>query len=236
MGFWSTLLYYRPGQIGSVSTDDLANFVEAFLDIGVTEPAGTAALKLRLHAAKSEEDARFMTFVPTTDDKSGIHTIRGPKWDLNLKVENEKLADIIRNLQGEVYLAWIELGYLNTELRHTIERIGSPENSEDFVPESWSLRLGPVEIGQPRCVVGDLAIGVGGNGYLFPWTLAELISRAERQPKIRDLMQLCRRTWPIAPEVPHLSMQSAREQLGKHWPYERVDLALDWCWGLEGIL
>jgi len=110
-------------------------------------------------------------------------------------------------------------------------------NSEGFVPDSCSIEIGPIQAGRyGEFGIGWIAVGLAGNGYLFPWTLPDLIARAESESSVQALMQLCRQTWPVAPGTPDVKVQSLREQMGKYWPYDRLDLPWDWYWGLQGIL
>ncbi len=81
-------------------------------------------------------------------------------------------------------------------------------------------------------MVGWIAVNLDGPGYLFPWSFRDLVDRAEAIAPVRELMSLCRRTWPVAPGEPDRRVIEARRMMGELWPYPRLDGPWDWSWGL----
>jgi hypothetical protein len=47
------------------------------------------------------------------------------------------------------------------------------------------------------------------------------------------MTELCRATWPVAPERPDRRQKKARRQMGDLWPYPKLDRPWDWYWGLS---
>jgi hypothetical protein len=78
------------------------------------------------------------------------------------------------------------------------------ENSVWFAPDSLSLEFGPIhvvdrELDAPiHC--GWIGLNVSGPGYPYPWTRRDVLARLENDPHLRQITELCRRTWPVPPE------------------------------------
>jgi hypothetical protein len=136
----------------------------------------------------------------------------------------------------------LSLGWPTDALTDDLKRVDSPENDNDFVPDLWAMEIGPIEtasfsepadtIGAPA-QVGWIGVSISGYGYLFPWTFTELVQKAERNPGMQKVMQMCKTTWPVPPGRVEPRIVKLRKQLGPLWPYPQHDLPWDWYWGLR---
>ena len=115
--------------------------------------------------------------------------------------------------------------------------LGLADERRSLNLDSWSLEIGPITShdlgGEVVYMVGWIAVGMHGYGYLYPWTLCDLIERAEACAPVHALMDLCRRTWPVAAKKPPRQVIKARQKMGELWPYPDTDRCWDWCWGLR---
>jgi hypothetical protein len=80
--------------------------------------------------------------------------------------------------------------------------------------------------------VGWVSVSLSGYGYLYPWSFAELVQRAEGHPAIGRMTDLCRATWPVDAGRPDQQLKKLRKQMGDLWPYPKIDRPWDWYWGL----
>ncbi len=237
MGFYSTLIFYRPASLELVTGQILANFIEKFFALGLSRYSGRQGVLQIKFGKFVDQDMRPSSWIaPTNTPRVGI--IKEIDWDIDQY--NEPLIELPKKLyplQQPIYRAYMSLGGAMQDELAILHRTGSPQNDEDYVPDSWSLQIGPIETGKDGdFTVGWIAVGLGGNGYLFPWTLPELVERAETIAGIQSLMKLCRETWSVDASTPSASIRSGRIELGNYWPYETFDLPMDWYWGLQGLL
>jgi hypothetical protein len=80
--------------------------------------------------------------------------------------------------------------------------------------------------------VGWIGINLSGYGYLYPWTFADLVHRADQEPAIGKMTALCRDVWPVIHSKPSWRQRRARRKMGELWPYPSTAMPLDWYWGL----
>lgn len=237
MGFCSSLLLYRPTPPPVITGRALATFMQRFLDIELTDTTRSrSTLNLKFGNAIDQDAEPSWWIAPTASEYIG--TIVDIDWDIEQHaLPIMESLEIISQFDTPIYRGYIGLGAAVDEKVNSLRRQRSPENNEDFMPDSWAIEIGPVESGRDgEFVVGWIALGLSGNGYLFPWTLRELVNRAEGVQEIEQLMRLCRDVWPVEPEAVGLDVQSKREQMGPYWPYDELDRHWDWYWGLQGIL
>lgn len=99
-----------------------------------------------------------------------------------------------------------------------MSRLDTTENEQPFIPDSWSLEIGPVEsssLDSAPFHVGWIRVGISGYGYLWPWTFKDVVARAQANHGMQALMDLCKQARPVPPEP-----ADART-------YERFDLGWD---------
>ena len=237
MGFHSTLMLYRPGKPPIVIGRSLSVFLQRLLELGISDvnrSGGTLAIKF---GEAIDQDERPAWWIASTSVEN-IGIIEDIEWDVEqFSVPITETMAILSKSDKPIYRAHIGLGAAADETIKLLRRSGSAQNDEDYVPDSWSFEIGPIKSGRDgEFVVGWMAIGIGGNGYLYPWTLRELVQRAEQLPEIVKLMRLCRESWPVDAELQNMEVQQGREQMGPYWPYEKLDKPWDWYWGLQGVL
>lgn len=238
MGFASTLMFYRPQNPPRIMCRDLAAFLQKFLQLGLLEHDGTrgGSLSVKYGEAIDVDDADPTPLVPTATE--GIFITDDIDWDLQQYSHPlRKTIEVLNATDRGIYRAYIKLGGPTSEIFNALHREACAENDVEFAPDSWSLQIMPIETGQDGdFLVGWIAVGISGNGYPYPWTLRELVNKAEAIPVIRQLMQLCSETWPVEPGTPNARIQAARRELEEYWPYDRFDLPWDWYWGMQGLI
>jgi hypothetical protein len=159
-------------------------------------------------------------------------------WDVDGTFASlDELITVLRAIRGRVYRAFFALGNLSQQVVEGLRRAGSAENRVNLILDELSLEIGPVEVGDlelPKVFqVGWIAVSLSGNGSLRPWTFRDLIARAEACPPVVGLADLCRRAWPVTPKRPGMLQRLRRKRLRHLWPYDAIDRAMDWCWGLH---
>ncbi len=226
MGFYSSLMYYRPSEPFLTTGETLVQFVRAFHALGVADCSRAGSLSVwygvPAYALEDEPD-------PLDEEV---------EWSIEeYEVPFLDIPDRLSALDQPVRRANVALGSVVTPSDlDPLRRVGSPENDEDFLPDSWTVRLGPIATGRDgNYLVGSVAVNLSGNGYPYPWTPRDLVRRAETIESVQRVMSLCEETWPGEPIAPSTQAQAARRALGKYWPYENVDRPLDWTWGFAGV-
>src|SRR5262249_21460578 len=145
-----------------------------------------------------------------------------------------EVPDALEGYDRPLYRALIQLGKATTHIRRHMGRVGSPENEVDLRLTDWSLEIGPMasfDLGSEDLFqVGWISVGLSGYGYLYPWTFAELVRRAEDHPAIRQMTELCRATWPVRSGRPDRQTKRLRKQMGELWPYREIDRPWGWYW------
>jgi len=262
MGFFSSLVYYRPTPPPIIRSPSLLKFVQRFADCGAADEKSAlgCSLQVKYGDAVDQDDspatweepidygtkptwlqrlATLLGFRPRAESSVSICTEEEIDWDCLEQYDTlTELAEGIGGLDPKqnVYRAEIILGTATDSVIRAMERVDSPENEIDLLLTDWMLQVGPIEIfdlatEQPYHV-GWIGLSLGGDGYLFPWTLKDLVKRAEACPEVRSVANVCRDLWPISPELPSQERMQNRRTLGDLWP-DPIDAPVDWAWGVE---
>lgn len=227
MSFYSKLSFYSPNAPLILTGTDLAAFVSAFASLGLADKdkQGLIGYHVKFGRAIDQDEQ------PTDEDEPILFDIekgRLPSID--------HLANELAGLNGSICRSHLMLGHIDGDISDQVKRRPSKENNSGLVLDVWNLEIGPIESYKidtdDPFRVGWVAVGMSGYGYLYPWSFRGLIDRAEAITPIRKLMDLCRRTWPVAPEEPSLRVIQMRKEMGDLWPYPDIDRPLDWYWGL----
>jgi len=211
----------------------LAGFIRKFVDCNVSniEWPQTAKVKFGERIDQDEDPASW--YEPVTDLVSEVQEI---DWDVTFGYRTmDEITDRLDS-SNHVYRACIELGSLKPEIRESLQRVNSPENNQDLVPESWFLEIEPTAVANLESelfYLGWMSINLWGYGYLYPWRFVDLVKRAERNEQLQRVTDLCRSYWPVTSAGPDERHISARRQMGELWPYDELDRHLDWYWGLK---
>jgi hypothetical protein len=235
MGFYTSLIFYRPRPAPLVNGPSLAAFVRRFFELDVAQSRCALTQQFACGERIDQDDSPLDVTEPT--EVEGIYISREREWDVNEDAHpRDELPKLLDSLDQNMYRAYCSLGSSVRSIREQLGRIDSPENDEDFVPDSWSFMIGPITSGEDgEFMIAWMALSLSGNGYLYPWTMRDVLQRIERIPAMQRVMSLCRETWPVEPEKPAKRIIEARKAMGKYWPYERADLPWDWFWGYQGI-
>jgi hypothetical protein len=238
MSFYSSLLIYRPDVPRKVSRADLAAFISAFALLGLKDETGAIDYYIKFGRGIDQDVETLESSEPIFGDGL-IRVWDRPSYDAD-GLDFATLALVpedVKSLTGTIYRADLSLGYASKTLFDHLGHEPSEDNELGLALGCWGLELGPIlSYGLNSEVpykVGWLEVKLHRHGYLYPWSFRELIDRAESFSSIRALMELCCRTWPIAPGKPPRHAAKARKAMGDLWPYPRTDQPWACCWGLQ---
>jgi hypothetical protein len=234
MSFYTVLHFYRPRTPPVITGAALAKFVRAVDRLHVSEVKYPQTVQVKFGKAIDQDEE------PSTWSEQvnrGICVSKEIEWDVAIQCESLRaVSEGLVSHNRPVYRAFIELGSATTDIFQHLARVNSPENNVDLTLDSWSLEIGPVISAaldsEVQFHIGWISVNLSGYGYLYPWTPAELVERAEKHSGIRQVMELCKKTWPVEPKRPDLHHTKMREQMGDLWPYSEIDVPWDWYWGI----
>jgi hypothetical protein len=235
MGFFTSLNYYRPLSPPRLTAHDLGQFVAAVDATGSLTSTGLHILNVAFGDAIDGDDFGT-TWVEETEP--GVGVMHDIEWDLE-RFDCQTAADMVDLLANDtrrIYRAQLMLGTPTDAILKTITRQNSPENEHDFTPDTMAIEIGRVEtyaMDVDPWHVGWISLGFSGYGYLYPWTFRDTVARIESACEFRQLMDVCRATWPVVASPPAPNEIEARRSLGKLWPYDQLDKPWDWYWGLR---
>ncbi len=238
MSFYTSFSFYMPNTPPTLTGTDLAGFVTSFASLGLADEEGPIGYRVKLGRAIDQDERPTHWDEPITPD-GVISVARRIEFDAEATdlLTHAQLAASLAELDGSIYRANLDLGYVAEPVLSRTMRNPSEENDVALRLDHWGLQIGPImshALGREGTyMVGWIAVAMHGYGYLYPWRLHELVDRVEASPGIRGLMDLCRKAWPIDPEKPPRGVVRARKKMGELWPYPRADIPWDWYWGLE---
>jgi len=221
MSFFSSLVYYRPGPPPKVTGDGLSQLIRGILNSEfVTDSRDTLEVKFG-DAIDPESDE---------EDEDEID------WDIAGQYSLSEMIDALSSDQRLICRADVSFKTPCDSLLDSISRRDSPENEVDLNPDCMAIEIRPVKIrrleNEEPFHVGWASMYFSGYGYLYPWTLRDVVARAESSQEMQHLMQLCRSHWPVAGSMADPSVVALRKRLGELWPYDKFDKPWDWCWGV----
>jgi hypothetical protein len=213
----------------------LAEFLLSFEHLQVSKTPGSVSANVKFGKAIDTDEKPTVWEEPVNEYVSVTQSLQ---WDLEIKRESlGALASAIGKHNKTIYRAFIQLGAVVSPICRSLTRMPSPENKLGLTLDSWSLEIGPIMSGslesEQPFFVGWISLSLSGNGYLFPWTFAELFQRATVNPAIQQVTELCKATWPVEAKRPDRRIQKFRQQMGELWPYAETDLPWDWYWGVS---
>jgi hypothetical protein len=232
MSFYTTLKLYRPSKPPRVTGPDLALFLRELAACNIIEEQ-KPYLQVKFGIAIDQDDKPTMWDEPINDVVSECREI---EWDLYL--ESSSIAGLAEQLESytqAIYRSYASLDGATESICQALTRESCPDNEQPMVLCSCGLEVGPVMLaglGVHRLFhAGWLSVDLSGYGFVFPWTYADLLQRAERHPDLQRLKALCRRTWPVSPTPLEERHFEGRRLMGDLWPYP-IDEPLDWHWGV----
>jgi hypothetical protein len=228
------LHFYRPTDPPIVTGGSLAEFVRAFQNLGLCEEKGSRAVRLKFGEAIDQDEKPSAVYEPVN---SVVYSVSEIEWDAAEQCESvSSVQTLLAAIRKPIYRAHLELGAATDDVIEQLKRVNSPDNDTDLWLTGWGLHIEPIlsaSFTTETYFIGWISVSISGYGYLFPWTFSDLVQRAEAHPGIRQLKELCRRTWPVEARSPTPQQQEVRKQMGELWPYDRIDLRWDWYWGLQ---
>jgi hypothetical protein len=237
MGFFTSLTFYRPGRPPVITGEKLSQFIRQIVETGLVEESVLTGLKVKFGRSIDQDERSsfgFMRILP------GVLRSREIVWDLSTS-NADGFGGIINSVadnKSRIYRASVTIGSLVDAVRLPITREPCDMNSEGFYPDSLSISIGPVRpyVEDMTWHVGWLELSFNGNGYLFPWTLSEVVTRAIASPEIMKLCEIARFTWPVASRFPNFLEVRRRKRFARLWPYDDVRKPYDWYWSVEGMV
>ncbi|HEY1066463.1 MAG TPA: hypothetical protein VGE52_10155 [Pirellulales bacterium] len=261
MSMFTSLMFYRPAAPKLVTVGDLAHFVAALESTNLIEPKGQFSAEIHF-GREIARDEWIDVFEEDGDEGDPEAPPKFGRTGKSLKTgpltRHSQLVNWLRDDPTPVYRAFIELGALTEAARQIVARDHQPSD-EAFSPEWLFLHVGPVDCstfddeddkaqtedrltvepadneendGLLRYPVGWMELSVSGFGWLFPWTLRQAKDKMESRPEFQALMELCRTTWPMTPQLPDEQTIAMRKAMGGLWPYDDLRRPHDWSWGI----
>lgn len=234
MSFYTVLHFVRPTAPPLVTGRDLAGFVREVAALRLTEPGNGFDFSVRF-GRRIDLDRK--PIVQTRRLSACVSTHRFIDWDM--EEHHADLAGVCDALAGQsrtIYRAHVGFGFLRDEIYAALSRAGSPENTIDLRIDSLGITIEPIRL---ECLgsahdqfAGWMSLDVSGPGCIWPWTLPDLIRRAEGVAGLRRAMDVCRRTFPVVPRRPSWWVRRARRRALAFWPCDDVNAPLDWSWGV----
>lgn len=234
MSFYTSLMFFRPQPPPRIRVCELAELLAQLNSVAHIKPDCITGVSIALGPTIDQDDLAASTW---EDIAPGIQSVREIDYDIQFKAQTiEELIDPLITRKETVYRAHIHLGCACDPICKLFQRMNSPENSINLQLYDMSLEIGPIRDAtledDASRHVGWIALTLSGQGYLFPWTRAEILSRAESSPELRSLAEICQRAWPIDP---HTSFRSdgIRELLARTRSWissSDVNTLKEWQW------
>jgi hypothetical protein len=236
MSFYTSLLYYRPTPPPIITGPDLAAFVRAFDQLAVSTENGPYTLQIKFGKAIDQDDKPAHWMQPMRD-APGISTLAEIDWDIDKFCGSlEEDATQIGSHEQPIYRGFLSLGSVVENVGKDLRRAPCADNDQELCFDDWNMTIGPVQCSSlqgKQFSVGWIALKLSGYGYLFPWTFAHLVRRAERNPTLQKVTRLLQETWPVPAKAPLPEHVAERKMMGELWPYPDLDRPWDWYWGLR---
>ena len=238
MGFYTSLVYYRPRDPPLVTTENLAEFISRLSQtkaIHEDDSAGSVEVKFG-NSINQDPNPTFWLeesgFSPQLSFPRSIEydLVSGPRCGLSGIVET------LKSTTGTIYRADVDLGRLSDDVLRDIERSPSVENEEPFLPQWVNFSIGPVDCGtynEEGILVGWMELTLSGQGRLYPWSFRDIFTRLEASGEVQELMSICCDQWPVQSSEPEESVVSARRECQSIWPYDEFNRPWDWYWGIH---
>lgn len=235
MSFFTGLVFYRPCSPPPITADDLSRLVGRIVESGMLTDSGLRALKLKFGESIDQDDDGLLW---TEETVPGVSELCEVEWDVHLeRTTLRQMLDSLASDDRRVYRAFLGLGAPTGGVLRPITRENSPENEIDYCPYSLSLEIGPIESydlqSEAPLHVGWIGLTLSGYGYLYPWTLADVVRRLEAAPEIQRLAEICRSFWPVPADPPPADIVGLRREFRRLWPYGDFEKPWDWYWGLQ---
>jgi hypothetical protein len=235
MSFYTNLIFYRPRKPPIVTGGDLAEFISGIKNVGVLDDSSDLNLQIKYGQAIDQDDLAADWDEPT--ESPYICTFGEIDWDDQQSSDSvEKLIATLSGDQRAIYRCYVGLGGATEEIIDHLKRVNSPENDTDLWLTGCSFELGPIELSSLESTeivqAGWIGVSLHGYGYLWPWSLRDLVNRAEAHPGLQALTALCRATWPVPRRKPDRATRDLRAKHADVWPYEDTSLEWDWYWGV----
>jgi hypothetical protein len=236
VSFFTTLTYYRPGRPPIVTGESLSRFIGRLIDTKLVEHFAFTSLKVKFGRAIDRDlrDAYWLEMLNPIISQS-----RQIDWDMDISAEGgfDTLLKPIANEHSTIYRAEVSIGGLVESVSSAISRQPSELNSIGFFPESLGLSIGPVRcsdlVSERSWLVGWIEMTFSGGGYLYPWTLRDVVKRAHDSAEITHLCDICRGTWPVPSRRPSILEVKRRKKFHRLWPYDDVKKPYDWFWSIH---
>ena len=263
MSFHSSLIFYRKTPPPTITYTILGNFLARLEGTRIYRPMASRwnALKVSFGAAIDQDDEQKLGLRLHRKGSVSWVQLQQEKWDLvrESRSDEDRLshAQIVSTLKNyrhgflrrvrrtpeTLYRAQCQLGTVTNSIWQSVVAVPENVGHHPLRLDSWSLDLGPVLLFPDPAheaaneiealQVGWIGLRLSGQGSRGVQTPAQIVDRAEVQPAIQAMMQLCRHFWPVEPAPVSAQVIAGRRLLGPCWPYARHDQPWDWYWGFR---
>jgi hypothetical protein len=235
MSFDTTLHFLRPSRPPRITGPALGGFVSRLAALHLTSPGRDADVSVSF-GSRIDQDRK--PTIQMQSLSSQISTLSQIDWDVNeRRIDLAEACAILAGDSRGIYRAHVCLGNLRDDIAARLSRVNSPENSVDLHFGQLVITIEPILLqclGSMRSAyAGWISLNLSGSGYLWPWTLSELIARAESVAGIRRAMDVCRETFPVAARRPWWWERRRRRSCTAFWPCADLHALPDWSWGVD---
>ena len=231
MSFWTTFAFVRPQPPPVLRLSDLADFVEKIVATGVASIRPGSSLNVKLGKAIDEDDRPTFWDEPVNEL---VSTMREIEWHFGAR--GPTMIDALRKFaEGNntpIYRAQV-FCTLRSDISSALT-IPADQNDRGWCPGDLGIILGPILAHDLTCEiqpqVGWIETGISGPGYLFPWTLKDVVARLEAISEVRRMMEVCRTTFPLPVNPVGDQIIELRRTVTQLWAYDDFERPWDWYW------
>jgi len=261
MSYFSNAVFYRPDVAPIVKSTEVGLFLKKLQDLEFVSQSELAAAEINWGERVSEdvrpfyieEDIsstihrkpwwkRIFGHQPSIELTTTFSNIKPLEPDFTCNTSFDELIDQLMARDQAIGRLLINGSLTEDQCEH----FQSPHPSGEeinFRPDSWSLEFGQIKLSRINgwevegmgllsdIEVAEMAFSIGGYGYFYPWTFREWVERFTDDPELKQICELCRKTWPVEETIPSQELLKARRECEDLWPYEDIEGQLDWAWG-----
>lgn len=248
MGFYSSAIYYRPGYVREVRSEQLKATIEALCRCELVN----ANSKLRLTV---DFGSRANEPHPTDDLEAIVSPPRWKRWLYDRIGKAYATVSVDRDYQHDIKEFSLTLQESMKLLSDSDRRIARADVSGEIdevyhatlsVPESedserpmraweWGFSIGPCQLcalaWDQIIEIGNVWFSIGGPGYFFPMKFPEWVRHNAAHPAIVEVCRVCRDLWPIKADKPPAELIQCRREIEGFWAGEDPAAAVGWDWG-----
>lgn len=246
MSFWTDINFVRPARPPRITAGDLFRFADRIAGTALVTDPRLRTIKLKF-GRRIDQDRR-----DTSDDErvlANVFRSREIAWDVAVDSfeESDAARASLTTSTRSVYRAFLgfDFGTLNSDISRELQTARPDGSGQNLALFDVSIEVNVIRGnslgGDGSVQVGWIAVGFGGNGYLWPWTPNDVRQRIAASPTLRAVEAACRDSFPTPSKPPlsrrwnplrRIAAHRARRALGDFWPFEH-GFPNEWAWAIN---